>query len=127
MTVLVVDDEPTVRQWLIRSIAAAGYYVLEAASSVEAARLAGTFSGPIHLAVIDQTLEDHHKGMELAAEIAAVQPGVHVLLISGMPEQHVPAGLPRSKLTLEFLQKPFTHRTLLDRIQQMLSHYNRCW
>jgi len=127
MTVLVVDDEPVVRNLLIRSISAAGYYVLEAASGAEATQLAQSFPGPIHLAIIDHILENRRRGMDVAAEIAAIQPGIRLLLISGMLEEDALNGLSQANFRLEFLQKPFSTRTLLDRIRQMLAHYDCCW
>ena len=127
MTVLLIDDESAIRNVLIRTIAAAGHYVLEAATGAEAILLARSFSGPIHLAVIDQSLEEGRKGVDVAAELADIQPGIRLLLISGTLEEEVLGRLPRTDIALDFLQKPFTARMLLDKIRRMLAHYDRCW
>ena len=127
MTVLVVDDESAVRGVLTRSISAAGHYVLEAATGVEAAQMARSFHGPIHLAVVDQTLEDRKPGIEVAAELATIHPGIRLLLISGHLEEEVRRGLPRTPIHVEFLQKPFAPVVLLDKIRHMLADYNKSW
>ena len=119
-TILVVDDEPSLRNMLIRSISAGGYTVLEAASGREAVQLVRSFAEPIHLAIIDHTLEDRN-GADVAAEIARIRPGVRVLLISGKLEHDVlPSSVPCTT-ALSFLQKPFMTRALLDRIRTILS------
>lgn len=124
MTILLVDDEPIVRDVLRRCIETAGYHVLEAASGAEATQLARSFPGPIHLAIIDQNLEYGRKGADVAAEIATTQPGIRVLLISGMLEQDTLAVPFDADLTFSFLEKPFTHQVLIERIRQMLGSVN---
>jgi two-component system, cell cycle sensor histidine kinase and response regulator CckA len=118
-TILVVDDNPAVRDLLIRTIGSKGYAVLEAASSTEAVRLARSFHESIALAIIDQTLGDA-KGTDLAADIARIVRGIRVLVISGSLKEEVITTLLQSNSALDFLQKPFTATTLCERIRQML-------
>jgi len=119
-TILVVDDEPTVRHLMVRTITTAGYFVLEAASRPEALQLARSFPEAIHLAIIDQTLGDG-KGIDVAAEIVALRPGIRVLLISGyFAAGEDFAGFP-------CLQKPFAPQVLFEKIQQLLTRCNHSW
>jgi len=112
-TIIVVDDEPAVRDVLIRTITSAGYNVLEASSKAEALRLIRSFSDPIHLAIIDHTLGDS-RGADVAAEIAIIRPGIGVLLISGfVAKEDDLAGFP-------YLQKPFAAHVLFNKIRQLL-------
>jgi DNA-binding response OmpR family regulator len=121
-TILVINNDPAVRDLLIHNIAAAGYQVLEAASGPEAVWLARLYPEPIDLTIIDQTLDDQ-EGIDLAAEIAAIRPGIRLLLLSGLPEENL-ARLSQCNLGLGFLQKPFTPRALFDRIRQILADSN---
>ena len=123
MTVLVVDDEPVVRDFLLRSIGSAGYNVLEAASSDEAMELAQSFHEPIDLLIIDHLLEDRKRGVDVAAEIAAVKPDIRVLLISGNAQEDVLSEV-RTDLMVDFLQKPFTHQVLNEKVRRMLDRRN---
>jgi two-component system cell cycle sensor histidine kinase/response regulator CckA len=122
-TILVVDDNPVVRDLLIRTIGSKGYSVLEAASGTEAVRLARCFHESIALAIIDQTLGDA-KGTDLAAEIARIVHGVRVLVISGSLKEDVITTLLQSNSALDFLQKRFTPTLLCERIRQMLDQYD---
>ncbi len=79
------------------------------------------------MAVIDQTLEDRRKGMDVAAEIAATRPGIRLLLISGHLEGEVMASAPRAEFTLDYLQKPFSPQVLLDKIERMMGRNEGHW
>jgi two-component system, cell cycle sensor histidine kinase and response regulator CckA len=116
-TILVVDDEPSMRNVMIRMITVAGYFVLEAANSAEAMQLVRSFSEPIHLAIIDQTLDDG-KGIDVANEIIAMRPDVRVLLVSGyfLTGENI-GGVP-------CLQKPFARQVLYEKIRQLLAPAN---
>ena len=119
-TILIVDDEPVLRSLLVIYVTAAGYRALEAATGAEALRVANSFTDHIHLAIIDQTLEDR-KGSELGAELRAIRPGTRTLLISGALEDEVTSGLPNEEPTPSFLQKPFSCQVLIDKVRQVLA------
>ena len=117
-TILVVDDEPIVRNLLVSYIQSQGYRALDAAGRGEALELVRSYAEPIHLAVIDHTLEDGN-GPDLAKELTNMQLGLRVLLISGWREETALAGFAKSD-AVGFLEKPFNREALLDRIGQML-------
>jgi two-component system cell cycle sensor histidine kinase/response regulator CckA len=117
-TILVVDDEPLVRNLLVSYITGQGYWVLDAAGRAEALALVRSYPELIHLAIIDHTLEDGN-GLDLARELSIIQPNLRVLLVSGWAEQTALAGLRESE-EVGFLEKPFKREALLDKIRQIL-------
>jgi DNA-binding response OmpR family regulator len=116
-TILVVDDEPIIRNLLVSYVEREGYRALDAAGCAEALELVRSFDETIHLAVIDHTLVDG-SGLDLVKDLATLQPHLRVLLISGWEEERVMAGCTTSMVG--FLAKPFTRKDLLDRIRQIL-------
>ena len=119
-TILIVDDEPVLRSLLVLYITSAGYRALEAATGAEAIQVAENFPDQIDLAIIDHTLEDR-KGAEVGTELAALQPRIRMLLISGALEEEVTSELASDGPIPSFLQKPFSKAALLDKIRQMLA------
>ena len=96
-TVLVVEDDPGVRQVMARALRAGGCAVLEAADGVEALRLAAVALSPIDLLVADVILPGV-SGPALAGLLSAAQPGIQVLLVSGYSAEEV-AGAVRTART----------------------------
>jgi PAS domain S-box-containing protein len=117
-TVLLVEDEATVRAVFRETLASGGYTVLEAASAAEADALAARHSGPIQLLVTDLVLPGQG-GHELAARMVEVRRDIAVLCISGYADQAVlQNGLVDPGWA--FLQKPFTPDTLLRKVREVL-------
>jgi two-component system CheB/CheR fusion protein len=116
--ILLVDDEPSVRALTRSVLTSSGYVVLEAAGAVEAGRVLREYPGPITLLVCDVLLPDGG-GRQVAAAAVAVRPGIKVLFVSGHTEdvllhEGISQGAP-------FLQKPFTPRGLVQRVQDVLA------
>jgi two-component system response regulator ResD len=122
-TILIVDDEPEIRNLLVRFITLQGYLTLEAAGAAEAVKLVRMYTEAVDLAIIDQTLDDG-RGVDVAARLTTIQPAMRVLLISGELEKDVLARVPVGRTMPGFLQKPFDRRLLLDRIQEILGCHN---
>ena len=117
-TILVVEDEDPLRALIARALRTLGYTVLEAAEGVSAIRTAAEHPGTIHLLVSDVIMPGQ-SGPEVAAEIARARPGMGILYISGYTDdalgQHgVLDG------AVEFLSKPFTPRTLGEKVRDIL-------
>jgi diguanylate cyclase (GGDEF)-like protein len=104
-TVLVVDDEHPFRLSAHRILTALGYKVLHAATASEAVRQCVTHRGEIDLVLIDVFLTDWN-GHKLAAHLRRIDPGLHVMFMSGDPAGSQLAG----KDT--FLAKPFSRQQL---------------
>jgi two-component system response regulator ResD len=120
--VLVVDDDPVMRQLLVQYLTAANYVAFEAANGREAVRIA--IDTEIHLAVVDQTLGEKNEGLNVAAAISAVRPCVRCLLLSGHSQPG--SGLAASTISnIAFLQKPFVADSLVAAVRYVLSE--PCW
>jgi CheY-like chemotaxis protein len=101
-TVLVVEDEPMLRELLSAILEEQGYVVLTADSGDEALRLAGSHAGPIPVVLTD-LLMPGMTGRELAARLARSRPETTVLFMSGYAADALSGEQPADS----FLQKPF--------------------
>jgi DNA-binding response OmpR family regulator len=117
-TILVVEDEDTVRRFARRALERHGFRVLEAASPREALDLAGTGT-PVDVLVTDVVMPGG-SGLELALQFQRQRPRVRVLYISGYPRHLIGDGPVPEDLTAALLAKPFTSAQLLERVEAML-------
>jgi diguanylate cyclase (GGDEF)-like protein len=113
VTVLVVDDEHTLRVATHRILSGRGYNVLHAATASEALRISVEHRGAIDLVVTDIYLSDW-RGHELAARLRETQPAARFLFVSGDP------GASDLVKDLPFLAKPFSKQQLIDRVGSLL-------
>lgn len=104
LTILVVDDEPMVRDVTAMMLADEGHSVLEAADGVQALDLLQRT--PVDLVITDINMP-RLDGLGLAREVQARWPGVRILLVSGRPQ---PARLP-------VVCKPFRFQTLTEAVR----------
>ncbi|MGA2269170.1 MAG: PAS domain S-box protein [Bryobacteraceae bacterium] len=81
-TVLVVEDQPEVRQLTLAVLRSQGYHLLEAANGNEALSLCAQNPGPIHLLITDVVMPDM-TGKELAKRLMALRPSLKALYMSG--------------------------------------------
>jgi CheY-like chemotaxis protein len=102
-TVLVVDDEPLVRQMVVHMLRQFGYRVLEASGTLEAQRLADT-NEKIHLLVTDFAMPQTN-GLELAHWFQAKCPEAKVLIATGSLCEFVNQALEQQRFAV--LAKPF--------------------
>ena len=117
-TILVVDDDPVIRNAVRRILETAGYRVLSAATPTEAIEFASSPDVPIHVLVTDISLLGV-TGTQLARLLVGDRPGLRVLYISGHSEaDSVPTG--RVGAGVAFLQKPFSLEALLQQVRALL-------
>lgn len=119
VTILLVEDDESVRLVVRRSLDKAGYRVLEAGNGVEALEVLEGHE-PIDLVVTDAVMP-LMGGFELAARIGQDHPGIQVLLISGYTEAD--GGLSGNRILAEgthFLRKPFSMQALVEKVGEML-------
>jgi DNA-binding response OmpR family regulator len=115
-TLLVVDDEPLVRDVETQILRLQGYTVLEAENATEAMRLAAA-TKTIHLLVTDFWMPDID-GLELARRFRAVHPKTPVLMVSGsLPLIHDRAD---DLEHFALLPKPFHFGELLHKVRTLL-------
>jgi CheY-like chemotaxis protein len=115
-TILLVDDEPTVRNLAASILRRQGYWVLEASNALEALGIAAREPGPIHLLLTDVVMPVM-TGAGLARRWSTARPGSCVLFMSGYTDDPESLGLrPRA----DFIAKPFTPGPLLARVRALL-------
>src|SRR5262249_9675105 len=105
-TVLVVEDQPEVRQMAVRALKAEGYDVVEAKDGRDALDLLTADRPPIALVVTDLALP-RLDGLALARELATVLPDIPVLMMTGYTSSEL---MRRSAMAHghPLLEKPFT-------------------
>lgn len=116
-TILIVEDDASVRRVAVRVLTRQGYNVLEAATPVEAEAILSSRSGPIDLLVSDVVMPQK-TGPQFYADLLNQYPGLRVLFMSGYVETEiggyaVPEGVP-------FLEKPFSPGQLLEEVRTAL-------
>ncbi len=117
-TVLLAEDEDAVRALARHVLTSCGYTVLEAEDGREAVRVAEGHRGRIDLLVSDVVMP-HLGGRQLAERLAAVQPGLKVLFLSGYAEDALLRhGVQEAEYA--FLQKPFTPTGLAQKVREVL-------
>lgn len=117
-TVLVVEDDPSVRDFIVTSLRRAGYNVLEAASGPAALAIAKSYEGCIHLLLTDVVMPGM-AGRELADRWQPLRPESVVVFMSGYTDDAVVrSGVLQAEMN--FLQKPFTPVVLTSRIRELL-------
>jgi two-component system cell cycle sensor histidine kinase/response regulator CckA len=122
-TILVVEDEEAVRRLTCRSLEAQGYEVLPAASASEALLLLEKHAGEIHLLITDVVMPDV-SGRELARSAAPLRPLMKVLFMSGYTDNVIVHHGVLDAGTA-FLQKPFTPRSLAQKVREVLDAEKR--
>lgn len=116
--VLVVDDEPSVRTLAARMLRRSGCAVVEAGDPRHALAIAESDSTPFDLLLTDIMMPGMN-GLVLARRLAALQPGLHVIFMSGYPANRLfeEGYLERG---CAYLEKPFRYEDLLRRLRELL-------
>jgi two-component system cell cycle sensor histidine kinase/response regulator CckA len=118
-TILIVEDEPSVRALKRVLLERQGYHVLEAAHGVEALRVWEQHQGPIQLLLTDIVMPEGISGRDLAVRLLERDPKLRVIFTSGYS-----ADIAGRELTLRegqnFLQKPCPPHVLLETVRRCL-------
>ena len=117
-TVLLVEDEDSVRQLVRETLESRGYRVLEAANGTDALALAAAHSDPIHLVITDVVMPGLN-GHELVQQLQPTRPGLKVLYLSGYAQDAFPSTAAADSQKT-FLQKPFTLQSLSRKVREIL-------
>jgi DNA-binding response OmpR family regulator len=102
--VLIVDDEPSYREYLERYLTREGYDVRSASSGQEALRIGKDFAPRVILA--DWMLKDQIHGLEVAETLRESTPDLRILLMTGFPSAEIRMEAERAQV-FRFLEKPF--------------------
>jgi nitrogen-specific signal transduction histidine kinase len=118
-TVLIVDDEPTVRMLITEVLAELGYAAIEAADGTSGLKVLQS-DVRIDLLVSDVGLPGGLNGRQMADAARATRPGLKVLFITGYAENAV-VGDGRLEAGMHVVTKPFAVQTLANRIRSIIT------
>jgi nitrogen-specific signal transduction histidine kinase/ActR/RegA family two-component response regulator len=118
--VLLVEDEPALREVTRRLLVRNGYQVIVAGNGQEAIDAAAVSQGRLDVLLTDVIMPGM-QGRDVAEHVRQIQPGIAVLYMSGYTE-----GLLNAQRVLEpginLIEKPFTEASLLTKLQATLTH-----
>jgi PAS domain S-box-containing protein len=116
-TILLLEDNLTVRKAAEHVLTECGYRVLEAANGVDAMALAESYPGTVDLVLADVDLPGM-SGREVARRLSAARPSLKSLYMSGY--KLIEDEDPGSNDSVVFFPKPFTGAVLLQRVREIL-------
>ncbi len=117
-TILMVEDEPSLRTLCQRMLEGLGYTVIAAATPGEAIRLAREHEGQIDLLMTDVVMPEMN-GRDLAKNLLSIYPAIRRLFMSGYTA-NVIAHHGVLDEGVHFLQKPFTQNELAAKVREAL-------
>jgi nitrogen-specific signal transduction histidine kinase/CheY-like chemotaxis protein len=117
-TIVLVEDDESVRNLVRVMLESKGYHVLAAAGAEEAERLVTARAGHVDLLLSDVVMPDVN-GRVLAERLAAIAPSLRVLFMSGYSDEAVYRHGEISP-DASFIEKPFTDRTLARKVREVL-------
>jgi two-component system cell cycle sensor histidine kinase/response regulator CckA len=117
-TILLVEDEPTVRESIAEYLRQNGYQTLSASGGPQALLIARQFEDPIHLMLTD-VIMPQMSGRELAEQLASIHPETKIVFMSGYSDNLLSS---RQVLNPELvlLQKPIRLASLGKRLREIL-------
>ena len=118
-TVLLAEDQPSIRSALRELLESKGYQVLEAQNGGEALELAEHHSGSINVLVTD-VIMPHIRGLELAKRVTELHPDIRVIFMSGYSEDALLENRLLSQGNMTLIQKPFDPEDLAQKIRESL-------
>jgi PAS domain S-box-containing protein len=119
-TILVCEDEDTVRRLTVLQLREAGYTVIEAENGDQALRLAQEADLPLDLLLTD-VIMPFMDGKTLSQELLLAHPSLKTLFVSGYTAHAIARHGVLDKDT-DFIEKPFSRNTLLDRVRKRLDN-----
>lgn len=121
-TILVVEDEPAVRELAARVLRRQGYAVLEATNGEEALQLVQTQPGEIHLLLTDVIMPSMN-GKTLAEAMIKLYPQIKILFASGYTDNVIMQfGILNPEVM--FLPKPYSPTALTHKVREVLDNYS---
>jgi CheY-like chemotaxis protein len=122
-TILLVEDEESLRDVVRESLQAFGYTLLEARHGGEALLIAESHAGPIHLLLTDVIMPTMN-GAELARQLTLLRPDMNVLFVSGYTDEAIVHHGVLGPGTA-FLQKPFSPDQVVRKVREVLDSRRR--
>jgi CheY-like chemotaxis protein len=118
-TILLVEDEPSLRELISDYLGVAGFTIITAANGVEGLAKAKSHKGPIHL-VISDVIMPVMGGREMAERLKLSRPATPILFMSGYTDD---AAIRRgvSEHRDHYLEKPFELNSLARKVSEVLN------
>ena len=116
-TILLVEDEPFVREATASILERAGFEVLPAEDALEAMRIYEGHHRGIDLVMTDMVLPGQ-TGQQLGEDLRKHSPELVILVTSGYGNPEYEMDEPESRTY--FLAKPYSRRTLIEKIEKIL-------
>jgi DNA-binding response OmpR family regulator len=121
LQILIVEDEPSIADFLERGLAAEGYEISCVADGIEGERFAQ--SGQVDLVILDLMLP-RRDGFEVLAGIRKTRPSLPVIVLTARGETHDKvAGLDRG--ATDYVTKPFSFDELSARVRAHLRDHDQ--
>jgi DNA-binding response OmpR family regulator len=117
-TVLVVDDEPSLRAFVLAALQGGGFHAIEAVNEAQGLALFKQHQGRIKLVILDMVMPGM-SGLDLAAELERQRPGIKILYLSGHGSSIAMESILRQSAD-RVLLKPITGPALLERVSLIL-------
>lgn len=114
-TILLVEDQVSLRRLTKQLLQTHGYNILEAEDGTSALKIAASYSGSIQLLVTDVIMPGMH-GRDVAIQVRQHRPGLKVLYITGYADTDL-----TSDERTSVLEKPFTPDALLRKVHEILA------
>jgi two-component system, cell cycle sensor histidine kinase and response regulator CckA len=118
-TILLVEDEGSVRNVVSEILRSAGYRVLQAKNPEEAVRVLRGWAGTLELLLTDVVTPGNKNGRDLSRELRSACPRMKTIFMSGYSENEALLGIARDP-GISFLSKPFSIPTLMNKIRDLL-------
>ncbi len=115
MTILVVDDEASIRRLIGGLLRAKGYAVMEAGNGLEAVHVYASYHSEIELTITDLEMPVMN-GREAMERIRAIEPDARILVVSS----HA-GGEAKSLPGVQCLAKPFSPAALLEAVESLIT------
>jgi CheY-like chemotaxis protein len=118
-TILVVEDEPVLREMASNILKDCGYRIFEASSGKEALNQWQQRAKEIDLLLTDVVMPEGISGVNLAEQLLVNHPHLKIILTSGYAANEVSQKL-LAKTNARYLQKPYTHAELAKTVRDCL-------
>jgi CheY-like chemotaxis protein len=122
-SILVAEDDPSVRELVVQILNEQGYKVLAAENGRKALEQCTKHDGQIHVLITDAVMPELN-GRELAERARRIRPNLKVLMMSGYVDR-APKEEDTANPSYAFLQKPFVDDSLLDLVEGLWPTVNR--
>jgi two-component system cell cycle sensor histidine kinase/response regulator CckA len=122
-TVLVAEDEPQVREMVVRALEKSGYSMLSAEDGREAVALFEKYGQDIDLVVLDMVMP-HMGGQECYRQLKALNPEIQIMIMTGYTSDASAEAFFREG-NIQVIKKPFELKNFTKAVQQAISRVRK--